>query len=321
MCNKWSHAASLVVMTALAVSVAPSRTLRANNSTGDQKVDPPAGARIGAGDLSSGETALAVGAANFAVRTGLGVAPDAQGRIVVRHVRDHGNAAQIGVREGDILTAIDSVPINAMNSLSGYLTQHQNQSAFDLTLDRSGRTFTAALGRQLSLMGVFADPSDRPVIHRVQAGSPAASAGVRPGDLIQGVDRQPIDTMTDLMNFGVPLVRDLDPGTQMTWHVNRDGGVLAVSIPRPSDEKLGALTPAEQAVINRQTGVLSTASRMPVYPTQAYQRVPRHRDYNGDTQFYWWYAGDPFYFANYNGYAYYTNAPSNYDPYLGTNWR
>jgi S1-C subfamily serine protease len=126
--------------------------------------------------------------------------------------------------------------------LSRYLTQHQNQSAFDLTLDRSGRTFTAATGRQLSLMGmtVFADPSDRPVIHSVQPGSPAASAGVRPGDLIQGVDRQPIDTMTDLMSFGVPLVRDLDPGTQMTWHLNRDGSALAVSIPRPSDEKLGS---------------------------------------------------------------------------------
>ena len=143
-------------------------------------------------------------------------------------------------------------------------------------------------------MVIVSDRSDRPVIQSVEAGSPAAQAGLREDDLIQGIGRQATPTLREFLNFAIPLIRDLDPGTKLTWHVNRDGQDVAVSIPRPSDRALGPLSDIERRVIDRQLGSLGyySSSEVPAPPRLRPERRHVGHDVYADTPYSWWYVGD-----------------------------
>ncbi len=58
----------------------------------------------------------------------------------------------------------------------------------------------------------------------------------------------------EVLNLVIPLIRNLDPGTKLSWHINRDGREEIFSIPRPSDRDLGSVSDLEQRVIERQSG-------------------------------------------------------------------
>lgn len=60
----------------------------------------------------------------------------------------------------------------------------------------------------------------------VQPGTPAAGAGLQPGDLITAFDGQPIESMIDLAG----RVRPTEPGTRVTLEVVRDGRSLEVEV-------------------------------------------------------------------------------------------
>jgi hypothetical protein len=152
-------------------------------------------------------------------------------------------------------------------------------------------------GRELTLMGmvIVPDRSDRPVIQSVEPGSPAARAGFREDDLIEGIGRQATPTVHELLNFAIPLIRDLDPGTKLTWHVARDGRDIAVSIPRPTDRDLGPLSEIEQRVLERQAGSLGYYSSEVLPPPPPRPYSGRHHvghDRYADAQYNWWYDGD-----------------------------
>lgn len=145
-------------------------------------------------------------------------------------------------------------------------------------------------------MAIVPDRSDRPVIQSVEPGSPAARAGLREDDLIEGLGRQATPTMRELLSFAIPLIRDLDPGTKLTWHVNRDGRDVALSLPRPTDRELGPLSDVEQRVINLQAGTslgYYPSSDVPA-PSRPLRRERRHvgHDVYADAQYSWFYDGD-----------------------------
>jgi hypothetical protein len=156
----------------------------------------------------------------------------------------------------------------------------------------------AHTGREVALMGmvIVPDRSDRPVIQSVEAGSPAARAGLREDDLIEGLGRQATPTMQEILNFAIPFIRDLDPGTKLTWHVNRDGRDIAVPISRPTDRELGPPSDVEQRVIERQSGSLGYySSDVPAPPRRERPKHERRRVGDmvyGNRQFSWWYDGD-----------------------------
>ena len=167
-----------------------------------------------------------------------------------------------------------------MKSLQHYLTAHTNQTAFDIRMGRERKTFDQPMGRQMTLMGmtIFPDSADRPSVYRVQPGSPAAKAGVKKGDVVTSVGHQTTDTMTKFMNMTIPLVKALNPGTGVPFAVMRNGNPVKVSIARPSDSDLQPLTPSDSAVLDRQGGVISTATQEPERPQQ--QPMPKRRNRN-----------------------------------------
>jgi hypothetical protein len=123
-------------------------------------------------------------------------------------------------------------------------------------------------------MTIFPDAADRPLVYSVQEGSPAGRAGIRAGDLIISVGDRTTDTMTKFMNFSVLFVRAVAQGQDVTFGLARNGSPMAVSIPRPKDSDVEPLTPAERRILDRQGGVLSTATQTPLRPMSAAIRPP-----------------------------------------------
>jgi serine protease Do len=76
--------------------------------------------------------------------------------------------------------------------------------------------------------------------------SPAAEAGVRPGDVILSVDGRPLERLTTLPR----VVAETKPGTTLTLHVSRKGQTVDVPVrvgAQPKDERLAANDPAGAA--------------------------------------------------------------------------
>jgi S1-C subfamily serine protease len=92
--------------------------------------------------------------ANFSVRTGLVLAPNAEGQVAVQYVRPESDAARSGIKPGDVLTSVNSTETNTIRALQKYLTGHASQSAFSVGMGRGRQNFTQPLGRQVSLLGV-----------------------------------------------------------------------------------------------------------------------------------------------------------------------
>ena len=69
--------------------------------------------------------------------------------------------------------------------------------------------------------------TDGVVVSSVASDSPAASAGVRPGDVILEIDRQPVKNLGDFER----LTRDAKPGRTLALRLQREGGVLYVAVP------------------------------------------------------------------------------------------
>ncbi|RZJ03063.1 MAG: PDZ domain-containing protein [Brevundimonas sp.] len=194
----------------------------------------------------------AVGGATAVVRPWLGVKGDTvsadiarslgldrpQG-IVVTEVYPGGPGARAGVREGDVITAIDGAEINDQGGLNFRIGNHEPNTAVQVSVLRDGRAETLT-GRVQTLPG-DADPAKGDVIRAgaltgvaVAAASPAlldrlgndpfysgvvlsdvpgnsyaaARIGLRTGDVVLTVDGRPVT--------GRQQLADLPRGTELT---------------------------------------------------------------------------------------------------------
>ena len=157
--------------------------------------------------------------------------PAARGAIVTS-VANGGPAEKAGLKRGDVITAINKQPVTDNNSLRNLVASMPPGSNVDVTALRNGRdqSFTVALaelpdrerpageeesssnngtGNQrfgLSVQPLTAETATRYgldaddqglIVTRVDPAGSAASAGIRQGDLIQEVNRQPVKTVTE----------------------------------------------------------------------------------------------------------------------------
>jgi putative serine protease PepD len=75
-------------------------------------------------------------------------------------------------------------------------------------------------------LGDRTDGGQGAVVRSVQAGTPAAAAGVEAGDLVVAVDDSTIDGATGL----IASIRDLEPGDETVITVVRDGARLDIAV-------------------------------------------------------------------------------------------
>ena len=178
---------------------------------------------------------------------------DAHGALVTS-VADGGPAKEAGLRPGDVIVEYDGHKIARSDALPRLVAETPVGRDIALTVVRDDKTLTlrvriaklaepeerrtAEAGTKPSLglavqtvtpqlaqeLGL---PAKAGVLVRgVEDGSPAASAGVQPGDVIAEIDRKPVGSVDDLERA---LAR-LKPGAPVLLFVRRNDGDLYIAV-------------------------------------------------------------------------------------------
>jgi serine protease Do len=206
------------------------------------------------GRLTRGYLGVAVQELTPSVARGLGLEPS-RGVLVADVVPD-GPAARAGVQRGDVITAVDGKTVEDAGHFRNLVAGMAPGTPLRLSLVRDGRTRTAAVavgelperaaaarpvrGRAappgLSLADVTPDLALKlglpgglqgALVADLVPGGPAAEAGLRSGDVILEVNRQPVRSAQDVAR-AVEQAGERD----LVLLVTRDGGTAYVVIER-----------------------------------------------------------------------------------------
>lgn len=150
-----------------------------------------------------------------------GLPQNRHGAVVVK-VTDDTPAAKAGIRSGDIITALNGEEIRSSAEIRNKIGLLRVGQRASLDIERDGRSLTltaeiaepviaTAGGGKLDPrlagaefsdleqgMGLSRDDVQGVVVTAVEARSPAASAGLRPGDIITSVNRRPIKSLSEI---------------------------------------------------------------------------------------------------------------------------
>jgi S1-C subfamily serine protease len=165
--------------------------------------------------------------------------------LIVTELYEGGPGARAGLREGDVITAIDGAEVNDQNGLNFRVGTKSPNDTAAVTIIRDGSTQTInarvqtlpgdAKGDGLLIQdGPFAgaeiaalnpaladrlggDPfATGLLITRVQRGSYAARAGLRPGDLVREVNGRTVTSPQALARLGASEVTIERQGRRLT---------------------------------------------------------------------------------------------------------
>ena len=158
-------------------------------------------------------------------------------------------AQAAGVREGDLVVAVDEEPVRSWQDLRWVLLRHALDSREVMLRVRTLEDVEAF--RRLDLSGVTIDegntdlvarlglrpwrPAIPAVIGRVADGSAAARAGLQQGDRVLKISGTPVEAWSDL----VRLVREA-PGRALDFEVERGGEAVKLAITPEVAEEGGA---------------------------------------------------------------------------------
>jgi len=178
--------------------------------------------------------------------------PETEGALV-SNVQDGSPAAKAGVKSGDVIVEFDGKKVTRTTDLSRLVAATPVDKEVGLTVlrDRKPLSLTARVARledrsaavasekaepgRPGKLGVTVEPvtaelarelglqkAKGVVVRQVHPGSPAADAGIRPGDVIAEVNRQPVQTADDLRQ----ALEKQQPGTSALLLVHREGASL-----------------------------------------------------------------------------------------------
>lgn len=176
-------------------------------------------------------------------------APESRG-VLVSEVRADGAAAKAGLKQGDIVLKVDGTPVSSSGRLRNLIAAKGGNSKAVLDIWREGKPHTievtlgeledepsakkdneakaaGTLGLGLTALNdnlrrrLELDPNDpaKVVISEVRPGSPAQEAGLRPGDLLIEVNRQPVKDVATAQKL-------LKTGSKVLVLVRRNGSSL-----------------------------------------------------------------------------------------------
>ena len=171
-------------------------------------------------------------------------------RPVVGDVTTGSIAARAGLKSGDEIRALNGTPVNGMRDVVfGLLEAMSARGEADLTL-------ASAAGAAHEARLVVADPDARrrltepaellpglgfefwppvpAVLGKVDAGGPAARAGLASGDRVLAIDGAPVANFHDIV-----AIVNAHPGERLTLEYSRAGASAATSVEVASDESHG----------------------------------------------------------------------------------
>ncbi len=140
---------------------------------------------------------------------------DAQQGAFVSEVLPNSAAAKAGLKAGDVITALNGQKIKSFAELRAKIATSGAGKKFELTYLRDGKTEKAevtlqaddfAKSGETSTDGILpalegaalTNGKDGIEIEKIEKNSPAAQVGLKVGDVIVGVNRQPVKTLKEL---------------------------------------------------------------------------------------------------------------------------
>jgi serine protease Do len=182
--------------------------------------------------------------------------PKAEGALVAQVLPDS-PASKAGVQPGDVITSFDGQRIAKAGDLprlvaatkvgsTGTLEVLRNDKPMTLSLqiaEMPGNEQVAATTAPKESLGLAVEPltpglanqlgvPDKTgvVVARVQDGSPAADAGIQPGDVIVEANRQPVKGVVDLRR----VISQQKPGEAILLLIHRHDASLFVAVTQPT---------------------------------------------------------------------------------------
>ncbi len=182
---------------------------------------------------------------------GLGVTPSTSG-VVVSQVLDDSPAARAGVKAGDIIIEYEGQPVSRPLDLSERVAATPVGKSVTLKVLRNGQATT--LSATTAGMEMTGQPAEGPktgrfglalmpltpeiaqhlgiagqqglVVHAVRKGSLADQVGLRPGDVITEVNRQPLTSVEQLRS----ALEQAAPDRPTLLLVRRDGRATYITV-------------------------------------------------------------------------------------------
>ena len=164
-----------------------------------------------------------------------GVVVDVVGELKVNTVSPASPAELAAVQPGDIITAVDGLPVEGFYDLTNRINGNRGRVVQWQILRGSETLFVSVVPREAPLpgqgaTGITIDITGEVRVEEVLPGSPADRAGVLPGDIISEVDDSRVTGYHDL---SAKVGRGL--GEETTWAVNRGSASRSVTLVLPDD--------------------------------------------------------------------------------------
>ena len=188
------------------------------------------------------------------------------GQPEIRPVMDtplaYSQAAQLNIERLDRVVTFGNNEIEGIEDLNWAILEHVGDEAVPMQLDRNGTRFTVVFDlknlkideesespfKQLGLNIRFGDP----VLFNIQKNSPAASAGIREGDVVLSADARYGLSVQELVNY----IRQKGENPIHLTLQNQDGQVRQVTVrPRLTMVDDGKGEQVERAVIGVNVGI------------------------------------------------------------------
>jgi regulator of sigma E protease len=172
--------------------------------------------------------ALAFVVMAFVLYQGADVPAFTEQPVVVGSVEADSPAAKAGILPGDRITAVGTMPVETWEEF-GLETVTKANRAVKLTIIRDGKTIErevtpAAVGKyEEGVTGVM--PPMRPQVYTVQPGEPAEAAGLRPGDVILGVNGE-----KRILHARVIEIIRANEGKPLVFEIERDGAIQTLTV-------------------------------------------------------------------------------------------
>src|SRR5205809_1477065 len=202
---------------------------------------------------------------------------EADSTTVIGYVAPGSPAEKVGLQPGDKILAVDGKPVRRFLGMKDSISWDVVRSEGDkigVKFQRDGTVRTVWVEpykaetrgwRRQSVRQLLIYPAETPIIAKVEPNTPAATAGLQPGDIIRGFDQTPIYNPVALLEY---ISRH--PQDQLVLNVERHGAKFNVPVKPTLLPTDGAMKP-RIGIQWDTTGIMSISHPNPV--EQVYNSV------------------------------------------------
>jgi regulator of sigma E protease len=146
-------------------------------------------------------------------------------------------AEKAGLEPGDKILSVDGKPVRrfmGMNDSISWDVVRSEGEKIAVKFQREGKVQTVWVEpykaetrgwRRKSVRQLLISPAETPIIEKVESKSPAAAAGLHPGDIIRGFNQTPIYNPIALLEY-----ISKHPNEEIVLHVERNGSKLDIPV-------------------------------------------------------------------------------------------